>query len=83
MRTLAALLRRLRDRWLFRGEASVAAGGAVSFRVLRVPSSASPAPDNVIRLRLDAKPGEKFDVSEIAACLDYTTTKAAATDSEA
>ncbi len=32
--------------------------------------------DDVIRLRLDAKPGEKFDVSEIAACLDYTTAKA-------
>ncbi len=39
--------------------------------------------DNVIRLRLDAKPGQKSDVDEIAACLDYTTAKAAATDSEA
>ena len=38
---------------------------------------------DVIRLRLDPKPGEEFDISEIAACLDYTTTKAAATDSEA
>jgi hypothetical protein len=27
----------------------------------------------VIRLRLAAKAGEKFDPSEIAACLDYTT----------
>lgn len=32
------------------------------------------AGDNV-RLRLEAKPGEKFDTSEIAACLDYTTAK--------
>ncbi len=30
---------------------------------------------DVIRLRLEAKPGEKFDTSEIAACLDYTTAK--------
>lgn len=29
-----------------------------------------------IQLRLEPKPGEKFDVSEIAACLDYTTAKA-------
>lgn len=29
-----------------------------------------------IRLRLEPKPGEKFDLSEIAACLDYTTAKA-------
>lgn len=28
-----------------------------------------------IRLRLEPKPGEKFDTSEIAACLDYTTAK--------
>lgn len=39
--------------------------------------------DDVLRLRLDAKPGERFDVSEIAACLDYTAATAAATDSEA
>lgn len=26
-----------------------------------------------IRLRLEAKPGERFDTSEIAACLDYAT----------
>jgi hypothetical protein len=30
---------------------------------------------DLIRLRLEAKPGEKFDTSEIAACLDYTTAK--------
>lgn len=29
-----------------------------------------------IRLRLEPKPGEKFDLSEIASCLDYTTAKA-------
>ena len=29
-----------------------------------------------MRLRLEPKPGEKFDISEIAACLDYTTAKA-------
>ena len=33
--------------------------------------------DNGIRLRLEARPGEKFDTSEIAACLDYTTAQAA------
>ena len=38
--------------------------------------------DGVIRLRLDAKRGEKFDVAEIAACLEYTTAKAATTDSD-
>ena len=37
----------------------------------------------MIRLRLDSKPGEKFDTSEIAACLDYTTTKADASGVEA
>jgi hypothetical protein len=26
-----------------------------------------------VRLRLEAKPGEEFDTSEIAACLEYTT----------
>jgi hypothetical protein len=30
-----------------------------------------------IRLRLESKPGEMFDTSEIAACLDYTTAKLA------
>jgi hypothetical protein len=30
---------------------------------------------DLIRLRLEAKPGEKFDTAEIAACLDYTTAK--------
>lgn len=30
-----------------------------------------------IRLRLEPKPGEKFDLSEIAACLDYSTETAA------
>lgn len=34
------------------------------------------APDR-IELRLEAKPGEQFDVGEIEACLDYTTDKAA------
>lgn len=36
--------------------------------------------EDAIRLRLDSKPGEKFDVAEIAACLDYTTAKIAETD---
>jgi len=31
--------------------------------------------EDLIRLRLDPKPGQKFDTSEIAACLDYTTAK--------
>ncbi len=30
---------------------------------------------DAIKLRLEAKAGEKFDTSEIAACLDYTTQK--------
>jgi len=30
---------------------------------------------DVIKLRLEARTGEKFDTSEIAACLDYTTQK--------
>lgn len=29
---------------------------------------------DLIRIRLEPKPGEKIDTSEIAACLDYTTT---------
>lgn len=29
-----------------------------------------------IRLRLEPKPGESFDTSQIAACLDYTTSNA-------
>ncbi len=29
--------------------------------------------DDELRLELEPKPGEKFDLSEIAACLDYTT----------
>lgn len=36
---------------------------------------------DLIRLRLESKPGEKFDVAEIAACLDYTTAKIAETGS--
>ncbi len=36
-----------------------------------------------IRLRLEPKPGEKFDTSEIAACLDYTTAKVAQAKTEA
>lgn len=35
---------------------------------------------DAIRLRLEAKPGEKFDASEITACLDYTTAKVAKQD---
>lgn len=35
---------------------------------------------DVIRLRLEAKPGEKFDTSEIAACLDYTTARLTETE---
>lgn len=31
--------------------------------------------EDLIRLRLEPKTGEKLDTSEIAACLDYTTTK--------
>ena len=30
---------------------------------------------DVISLRLKARPGEKIDASQIAACLDYTTTQ--------
>jgi hypothetical protein len=29
--------------------------------------------EDLIRLRLEPKPGEKLDTSQIAACLDYTT----------
>jgi uncharacterized protein (DUF433 family) len=29
--------------------------------------------EGVIRMRLEPKPGEKLDKSQIAACLDYTT----------
>lgn len=36
-------------------------------------------PDRV-RLRLEPKKGERFDLPEIAACLDYTTSKAAGTE---
>jgi hypothetical protein len=32
---------------------------------------------DVIKLRLEARAGKKFDTSEIAACLDYTTQKVA------
>ncbi len=38
---------------------------------------------DAIRLTLDPKPGEKFDATEIAACLDYTTAKATSSGSEA
>lgn len=31
--------------------------------------------EDLIRIRLEPKPGEKFNTSEIAACLDYTTAK--------
>lgn len=34
------------------------------------------ASEDAIRLRLEPIEGEKFDLSEIAACLDYTTAKA-------
>jgi hypothetical protein len=40
-----------------------------------------PAGD-LIRLRLEAKPGEKFDTAEIATCLDYTTSRLAETPNE-
>lgn len=33
-----------------------------------------------IRLELEPKTGEKFDLSEIAACLDYTTANATKTE---
>ena len=33
--------------------------------------------EDLIRLRLEPKVGEKLDTSEIAACLDYTTAKVA------
>ena len=33
--------------------------------------------EDKVRLRLEAKPGEQFNTSEIAACLDYTTAQAA------
>lgn len=33
--------------------------------------------DDLIRLRLEPKPGEELDTSEIAACLDYTTAQEA------
>lgn len=33
-----------------------------------------------IRLKLVAKPGEKFDLQEISACLDYMTAKATASE---
>lgn len=36
--------------------------------------------EDAIRLRLDAKPGEKFDTSKIAACLEYTTAEVAEDD---
>jgi len=29
--------------------------------------------EDLIRMRLEPKPGTKFDTSQIAACLDYTT----------
>jgi len=29
--------------------------------------------EDLIRVRLEPKPGEKLDMSQIAACLDYTT----------
>ena len=35
--------------------------------------------EDVVRLQLKTKPGEKLDISEIEACLDYTTGKAAGT----
>jgi hypothetical protein len=37
---------------------------------------------DLIRIRLEAKPGEKFDTAEIAACLDYTTSRLAETPNE-
>jgi hypothetical protein len=33
--------------------------------------------EDLVRLRLEPKPGKRFDTSEIAACLEYTTAKVA------
>ena len=33
-----------------------------------------------IRIQLEPKPGERLDIGEIAACLDYTTDKSARPD---
>ncbi len=38
---------------------------------------------DLIRIRLEPKPGEKIDTTEIATCLDYTTARAAETDGDA
>jgi hypothetical protein len=38
---------------------------------------------DVIRIRLEPKPGERIDTAEIAACLDYTTAKVAEAEHEA
>ncbi len=38
---------------------------------------------DLIRIRLEPKPGEKIDTTEIAACLDYTTAKVAETEGDA
>jgi hypothetical protein len=38
---------------------------------------------DMIRIRLEPKPGEKIDTTEVAACLDYTTTKVAESQRDA
>ncbi len=38
---------------------------------------------DLIRIHLEPRPGEKIDTTEIAACLDYTTARAAETDGDA
>lgn len=35
---------------------------------------------DTVSVRLTAKPGERFDKDEIAACLDYTTSRVETTD---
>ena len=37
--------------------------------------------EDEIRLELEPKPGERFNLAEIAACLDYTTAEATKTES--
>jgi hypothetical protein len=38
--------------------------------------------EDVIRMRLEPKPGEKFDAFQIAACLDYKTATIAQTNND-
>jgi len=41
----------------------------------KVSTMAVEAGDDQIRLRLEAKPGDRFDTSEIAGCLEHTVAK--------